>query len=127
MQLQQGSMSVLEYASKFMELSRFAPAFVADERLKVKRLLEVGALCSGVSFSQVVFLLRKPSTPDSGLPISPTPFQSREWGTRTGIGTATPAALPEQGWAGSQSQLAESGTTADLGLTSQPTAPKQWG
>ena len=27
-------MSVLEYASKFMELSRFAPAFIADERLK---------------------------------------------------------------------------------------------
>jgi len=30
-------MSVLEYASKFMELSRFAPAFVADERLKMNR------------------------------------------------------------------------------------------
>jgi len=37
MQLQQGSMSVLEYASKFMELSRFTPAFVADERLKINR------------------------------------------------------------------------------------------
>ena len=36
-QLQQGNMSVLEYASKFMELSRFAPAFVADERLKMNR------------------------------------------------------------------------------------------
>ena len=30
-------MNVLEYASKFMELSRFAPAFVADERLKMNR------------------------------------------------------------------------------------------
>jgi len=30
-------MSVLEYASKFMELSRFAPAFAADERLKMNR------------------------------------------------------------------------------------------
>jgi len=29
-QLQQGSMCVLEYASKFKELSRFTPAFVAD-------------------------------------------------------------------------------------------------
>ena len=37
MQLQQGTMSVLEYASKFMELSRFASAFVADERLKMNR------------------------------------------------------------------------------------------
>jgi len=35
MQVQQGSMSVLEYTSKFME--RFAPAFVADERLKMNR------------------------------------------------------------------------------------------
>ena len=34
-------MSVLEYASKFMELSRFAPAFVADERLKMN-WFEVG-------------------------------------------------------------------------------------
>ena len=38
MQLQQGNMSVLEYASKFMELSRFAPACVADERLKMNRI-----------------------------------------------------------------------------------------
>ena len=30
-------MSVLEYASKFMELSRFIPVFVADERLKMNR------------------------------------------------------------------------------------------
>ena len=30
-------MSVLEYASKFMELSDFAPAFVVDERLNMKR------------------------------------------------------------------------------------------
>ena len=30
-------MSVLEYASKFMQLSQFAPAFVADERLKMNR------------------------------------------------------------------------------------------
>jgi len=35
MQLQQGNMSVLEYASKFMELSQFAPAFIADEKLKM--------------------------------------------------------------------------------------------
>jgi len=34
-QLRQGNMSVLEYASKFMELSRFAQAFVAEERLKM--------------------------------------------------------------------------------------------
>ena len=37
MQLQQGNMSALMYASKFMELSRFIPAFVADERLKMNR------------------------------------------------------------------------------------------
>jgi len=30
-------MSVLEYASKFMELSRFALAFVADKRRKMNR------------------------------------------------------------------------------------------
>jgi len=41
MQLQQGEMSVLEYTSKFMELSCFAPAFVADERLKMTQF-EVG-------------------------------------------------------------------------------------
>ena len=28
---------MLEYASKFMELSHFAPAFVADKRLKMNR------------------------------------------------------------------------------------------
>jgi len=28
-------MNVLEYASKFMELARFVPAFIADERLKM--------------------------------------------------------------------------------------------
>ena len=37
MQLQQASMSVLEYASKFMELSQFVPAFVDGERLKMNR------------------------------------------------------------------------------------------
>jgi len=37
MQLHRGGMSVLEYASKFIELSHFAPAFVADERLKMNR------------------------------------------------------------------------------------------
>jgi len=37
MQLQQGNMSVVEYASKFMKLSQFAPAFVADERLKMNQ------------------------------------------------------------------------------------------
>jgi len=37
MKLQQRTMSILEYASKFMELSRFAPTFVADERLKMNR------------------------------------------------------------------------------------------
>ena len=35
MQLQQGNMSIIEYASKFMELLRFALAFIADERLKM--------------------------------------------------------------------------------------------
>jgi len=30
-------MSILEYASKFMELSQFSPAFVADEWLKMSR------------------------------------------------------------------------------------------
>jgi len=35
MQLQQGAMSALEYASKFIELSHFALAFVANERLKM--------------------------------------------------------------------------------------------
>jgi len=35
-QLKHGTMSFLEY-SKFMELSRFGPSFVADERLKMKR------------------------------------------------------------------------------------------
>jgi len=33
--------SVLEYASKFMEISHFAPAFVTDERLKMNQF-EVG-------------------------------------------------------------------------------------
>jgi len=37
MQLQQGRMSVLEYASKFMKLSRYAPAFVTNRKLKVNR------------------------------------------------------------------------------------------
>ena len=37
MQLQQGSMSVLDYAIKFMELSWFVPAYVANERLKMNQ------------------------------------------------------------------------------------------
>jgi len=37
MQLQQGSMSVLEYASKFMKFSRFTLAFVVDARLKMNQ------------------------------------------------------------------------------------------
>ena len=36
-QLQQGSMSALEYASKFIELSHLAPTFITDERLKMNR------------------------------------------------------------------------------------------
>jgi len=35
MQLQQGGMTMLGYASKFMELFRFALAFLADKRLKM--------------------------------------------------------------------------------------------
>jgi len=35
--LQQGKMSVLEYALKFVELSAFAPAYAADERLEPSR------------------------------------------------------------------------------------------
>jgi len=33
--LQQGRMSMLEYASKFMDLSRFAPGYVVDEKLRM--------------------------------------------------------------------------------------------
>jgi len=46
----------LEYASKFMELSRFAPAFVADEKLKMNRF-EAGLnpnLKEGMSVHQYV-------------------------------------------------------------------------
>ena len=35
MHLQQGRMSVLEYASKFMELSQYAPTFVVNGKLKM--------------------------------------------------------------------------------------------
>ena len=35
MKLQQGDMSMLEYASKFMEVFYFALAFVANKRLKM--------------------------------------------------------------------------------------------
>ncbi|XP_074289104.1 uncharacterized protein LOC141614244 [Silene latifolia] len=35
--LRQGSMSVMEYAAKFMELSRFAPHMVATEELRMNR------------------------------------------------------------------------------------------
>ena len=35
-----GSMSVLQYASKFTELSRFVPEFVSSERLKMRRFEE---------------------------------------------------------------------------------------
>ncbi|XP_057250605.1 uncharacterized protein LOC125497568 [Beta vulgaris subsp. vulgaris] len=35
--LQQGTMSVLEYANKFMELSRFAPELVASEQSRMNR------------------------------------------------------------------------------------------
>jgi len=35
MWLQHEKMSVLEYASKFMELSCYVPAFIADENLKM--------------------------------------------------------------------------------------------
>ena len=39
MQLQQGKMSMLEYASKFIKLSHFTPTFVADERLKMNHFV----------------------------------------------------------------------------------------
>ena len=35
-----GNMTVMQYARKFMELSRFAPDFVATERLKMRRFEE---------------------------------------------------------------------------------------
>jgi len=35
-----GSMSVLQYARKFTELSRFVPKFVSSERLKMRRFKE---------------------------------------------------------------------------------------
>jgi len=35
--LQQGRMTVLEYASKFIELSRFAPVYIADEKIKMNQ------------------------------------------------------------------------------------------
>ena len=37
--MQQGKMSVLDYASKFMELSHFAPAYVADEKLRMNHFV----------------------------------------------------------------------------------------
>ena len=35
-----GSMSALQYASKFTELSRFVPEFMSSERLKMRRFEE---------------------------------------------------------------------------------------
>jgi len=35
--LQQGRKTILEYASKFIELSHFALAYIADEKLKMNR------------------------------------------------------------------------------------------
>ena len=34
------SMTVMQYASKFIELSRFVPEFVSSERLKMRRFKE---------------------------------------------------------------------------------------
>ena len=49
---------MLKYASKFMELSRFAPAFVANERLKMNQF-EVG-LNPAMKERMSVHLLRRP-------------------------------------------------------------------
>ncbi|XP_048491149.1 uncharacterized protein LOC125492564 [Beta vulgaris subsp. vulgaris] len=38
--LKQAKMSVLEYVAKFLELSRFAPDFVGNERVKMMRFFE---------------------------------------------------------------------------------------
>ena len=35
-----GTMTVMQYASKFTELSRFVPKFVSSERLKMRRFEE---------------------------------------------------------------------------------------
>jgi len=35
--LQQGRMTILKYAFKFMELFRFGPTYVADEKMKMNR------------------------------------------------------------------------------------------
>jgi len=35
-----GTMTVMQYASKFTELSRFVPEFISSERLKMRRLVE---------------------------------------------------------------------------------------
>ena len=37
LELEQGRMSVIQYASKFLELSRPAPTYVANETLKMNR------------------------------------------------------------------------------------------
>jgi len=38
-----GNMTVMQYACKFIELSRFAPDFVATKRLKMRRFEEGSA------------------------------------------------------------------------------------
>ncbi|XP_057247494.1 uncharacterized protein LOC130589884 [Beta vulgaris subsp. vulgaris] len=38
--LRQGKMTVVEYAAKFMELSRFAPELVSSEKFKTSRFFE---------------------------------------------------------------------------------------
>ena len=35
-----GSMTVMQYASKFIEISKFAPEYVSSERLKMRRFEE---------------------------------------------------------------------------------------
>ena len=58
MQLQQERMSMLEYAPKFMKLSCFTPAFVADERLSMIRFEAGHTLTSRKGVGASVNLLR---------------------------------------------------------------------
>ena len=40
-----GTMTAMQYASKFIELSRFVPKFVSSESLKTRRFGEFLAFC----------------------------------------------------------------------------------
>jgi len=144
MQLQQGNMSMLEYASKFMELSHSAPAFIADERLKmnwfeaslsptIKERMSVSQYTSYVDLHDTTVNVERAMKEalNTRFETSHTPhlLSVKVMGNKDKDRDrdSNPSCLIRIGVGRKPTPTSRTGTSTDSGLISQPTARKQWG